>query len=172
MMKNFILKLSILGAVLVFNDNLLQAQKFGYVNSAAILSTLPEVEQMRSTLEAFETQLKKQGEAKVQAYQKKEQDALQKKQRGEMTPKEEEQVSKDLQAEQEAIYKFGQEMEQKIIAKQQELMEPILKKVNDAIKAVAEENGYQFIFDAQSGVILYADESADVTELVKAKLEM
>lgn len=171
-MKNFILKLSIFCAAMFLTANALQAQKFGYVNSAAILATLPEVEQMRSTLEAFETQLKKQGEAKVQAYQKKEQDALQKKQRGEMTPKEEEQVTKDLQAEQEAIYKFGQEMEQKIIAKQQELMEPILKKVNDAIRAVAEENGYQFIFDAQSGVILYADESADVTELVKAKLEM
>ncbi|GAB4248980.1 MAG: OmpH family outer membrane protein [Saprospiraceae bacterium] len=171
-MKKLILKFSIFSAVMLLTASALQAQKFGYVNSAAILSTLPEVEQMRSTLEAFETQLKKQGEAKVQAYQKKEQDALQKKQRGEMTPREEEQVTKDLQAEQEAIYKFGQEMEQKIMAKQQELMEPILKKVNDAIKAVAEENGYQFIFDAQSGVILYADETADVTDLVKAKLEM
>ena len=127
-MKKLILKFSIFSAVMLLTASALQAQKFGYVNSAAILSTLPEVEQMRSTLEAFETQLKKQGEAKVQAYQKKEQDALQKKQRGEMTPREEEQVTKDLQAEQEAIYKFGQEMEQKIMAKQQELMEPILKK--------------------------------------------
>jgi Skp family chaperone for outer membrane proteins len=51
-------------------------------------------------------------------------------------------------------------------------MQPILDKVNAAIKAVAEEHGYQFIFDAQSGVILYADESADITALVKAKLNM
>jgi outer membrane protein len=37
-----------------------------------------------------------------------------------------------------------------------------------AIKAVAEEGGYQFIFDQQ--VLLYGQESADVSTAVKAKL--
>lgn len=171
-MTRMIFKTSLFTALLIIVAFSVQAQKFGYVNSALILQSMPEVEQMRSTLEAFETQLKKQGEAKVQAYQQKEQAALQKKQRGEMTPKEEQQVTQELQAEQEAIYRFSQDMEQKILDKQAELMQPILDKVNAAIRAVAEENGYQFIFDAQSGVILYADESADVTELVKAKINM
>lgn len=171
-MKKLILKISILGAIALFSVNALQAQKFGYVNSALILSTLPEVEQAKSTLQAFETQLQKQGQAKLEAYKQKENAAAQKKQRGEMTPKEEEQVMKDLQAGQEEIYSFGQDMDQQINEKQAELMKPILEKVNTAIKAVADENGYQFIFDAQSGVILFADETADVTELVKAKINM
>jgi outer membrane protein len=49
-------------------------------------------------------------------------------------------------------------------------MQPILDKVNEAIQSVAKEQGFHYIFDANSGVILYADESTDVTNLVKAKL--
>jgi outer membrane protein len=131
---------------------------------------MPEMKQMRSTLEGFQAQLKKQGEARVAAYQQKEQAAMQKKQRGEMTPKEEEQVMADLQKEQEDIYKLGQEMEQKLTDKQNELMAPILEKVNTVINEVATEGEFQYIFDATSGVILYADASTDVTELVKTKL--
>jgi len=41
-------------------------------------------------------------------------------------------------------------------------------------KDVAKENGYTYIFDTSPGigVVLYADESTDVTALVKAKLGM
>jgi outer membrane protein len=147
-----------------------QAQKFGYVNSAAILSELPEMKQLQSSLEAYETILKKDGEAKVAAFQKKQQDAANKKQRGEMTPKEEETVTADLQKMQEDLYAYGQKMESDLAAKQQKDMAPILDKVNTAIQDVAKEGSYQYIFDAQSGIILYADETSDVTKLVKAKL--
>lgn len=87
-----------------------------------------------------------------------------------MTPKEEEQVTAELQKLQEEIYAYSQKAEKEITEKQSQGMEPILKKVNDAIQEVAKEGGFQYIFDAQSGVILYADESTDVTNLVKAKL--
>ncbi len=63
-------------------------------------------------------------------------------------------------------------MEKQLGEKQAEGMKPILEKVNTAIEAVAKEGGFQYIFDTQAGVILYADESADVTSLVKAKIDM
>ncbi len=157
-------------AAMLFCLGSVQAQKFGYVNSAAILSELPEMKQLQSSLEAYETILKKDGEAKVAAFQKKQQDAANKKQRGEMTPKEEETVTSDLQKMQEDLYAYGQKMESDLAAKQQKDMAPILDKVNTAIQDVAKEGGYQYIFDAQSGIILYADETSDVTKLVKAKL--
>ena len=158
--------------MLVCFANLAQAQKFGYVNSGAILAELPEMKQLQSSLEAYQTILKKDGEAKVAAFQQKQESAAQKKQRGEMTPKEEEVVTADLQKMQEDLYAYGQKMESDLAAKQQKDMEPILTKVNTAIQDVAKEGSYQYIFDAQSGVILYADESSDVTKLVKAKLGM
>ena len=44
------------------------AQKFGYVNSKAILSELPAVKQMEANLKALGTQLQKKGEQMVTAY--------------------------------------------------------------------------------------------------------
>ncbi len=169
MIKTFV-KAGVFTAMLVCFANVAQAQKFGYVNSGAILSELPEMKQLQSTLKAYETILKKDGEAKVAAFQAKQEAAAQKKQRGEMTPKEEETVSAELQKMQEDLYAYGQKMESDMAAKQQKEMEPVLTKVNTAIQDVAKEGNFQYIFDAQSGVILYADESTDVTKLVKAKL--
>ena len=169
MIKTFV-KTGLFTAVLVCFASFAQAQKFGYVNSAAILSELPEMKQMQSSLKAYETILKKDGEAKVATFQQKQEAAAQKKQRGEMTPKEEETVTADLQKMQEDLYAYGQKIEADMTEKQQKEMEPILAKVNTAIQDVAKEGNFQYIFDAQSGVILYADESSDVTKLVKAKL--
>jgi outer membrane protein len=45
-----------------------------------------------------------------------------------------------------------------------------LNEVNDAIKAVAKENGYQFIFEKKT--LLYYEDAMDVGVLVKAKLKM
>ena len=43
-------------------------------------------------------------------------------------------------------------------------------KVNQAIKDIAAEDGYTYIFDTSLGIILYADESTDLTEKVKSRL--
>jgi Skp family chaperone for outer membrane proteins len=37
---------------------------------------------------------------------------------------------------------------------------------------VAKENGFVFVFDTNSNVVLYAHESLDVTQLVKTKLNI
>ena len=53
-----------------------------------------------------------------------------------------------------------------------DILAPILDEVRNAIAAVAKENGYSYIFDGSPGVgvLLYADDSTNVTGLVKAKL--
>lgn len=169
-MKQIIMKTGILAAVLLMFAGTVQAQKFGYVNSALVLSEMPEMKQLQSSLEAFQKVKQKEGEAKMQAFEQKRASAAQKKERGDMTPKEEQEVMAELQTLQEELYQFSSTAEQEVAEKQQKDMEPILTKVNDAINAVAEEGEYQYIFDAQSGVILYADETSDVTEKVMAKL--
>ncbi|MEO1260160.1 MAG: OmpH family outer membrane protein [Bacteroidota bacterium] len=171
-MMKVLFKSLILTAAFILITDVVQAQKIGYVNSALLVSELAEMKKLNSTLEAFQTQLKKKGEAEVAKFKKKEQEAVQKKQRGEMTPKEEELVMAELQAMQDSIYAMGADMEKQLATKQSDGMKPILDKVNAAIEAVAAEGGYSYILDTQAGVILYADESADVTELVKAKMSL
>lgn len=169
-MKKFILKTGILAVLMVVLAGSVQAQKFGYVNSALVLSEMPEMKQLQSSLEAFQKVKQKEGEAKMAAFEQKRTSAEQKKSRGDMTPKEESEVMAELQKLQEELYQFSATAEQEVAEKQQEEMAPILEKVNTAISEVAEESDFQYIFDAQSGVILYADESSDVTEAVMKKL--
>lgn len=146
------------------------AQKFGYINSSAVLAELPEVQQMRSNLESLQTQLQKKGQQMLTDYQKEQQDAVTKQQSGTMSPNEEKTALENLQKKEQEILKFEQEMQQKLATKEQELLSPILERVNNAIQAVAKEQGFQFVFDTTSGVLLYADESQDITAMVKAKL--
>ncbi len=146
------------------------AQKFGYVNSQLILSELPEVKQMNANLQALGEQLQKKGQQMVAAYQAKEQSAVAQKEKGALSPVQEEGLLKELQEEQATIMNFEKEMQSTIYAKEQELTKPILEKINNAIQAVAAENGFNMIFEA--GVLLYADESSDVSSQVRAKLGM
>ncbi len=166
--KLFILVLMM--AATAFNAD---AQKFGYLNSAEILSGMTEVKQANSSMEALQKQLQKKGQQMVQAYQTKLQDLQKKEQAGELSPKQIEDEAAKLKAEEEKIGKFQQDMDSQIREKQNTLLQPIFDRVNAAIKDVAKENGYNYVFDrnaAQGSTILYADETQDVTALVKTKL--
>ena len=61
--------------------------------------------------------------------------------------------------------------EEEIYKKRQSLMKPIQEDVYNAVKAVAEEKGYQVIFDrASSQSIVFASPRIDVSNDVLAKL--
>ncbi len=145
-----------------------QAQKFGYLNSAAVLSEMPEIKQADSSLEALQKQLQKKGQQMVEDYQRKAQELQQKIQDGNITPRQQEEEVAKIKQEEDKIAQFEQDMMKQLNDKRTELMQPIYDRVNQAIKDVASENGYQFIFD--SNVLLYAEESQDVSTLVKTKL--
>lgn len=146
----------------------LQAQKFGYVNSAAILAEMPEIKQAEANLEALQKQLQKKGQEMVEKLQQDYQDVQQKVELGQLSPVQQETEGQRLQTAQNDIAKFEQDMVAQVQKKRDELLEPIYARVNDAIKAVAQEQGFQFIFD--QGILLYSEESQDVSAFVKAKL--
>jgi Skp family chaperone for outer membrane proteins len=49
-------------------------------------------------------------------------------------------------------------------------MGPVFDEINEAIHKVGEEEGYDFIFDAVAGNIVYAKEDHDVTDKVLKEL--
>ena len=67
--------------------------------------------------------------------------------------------------------KFGPEGE--LMRKNIELSEPIFQKINDAIQGMAEEEGYDFIFDAAapSSGLVFAKEEYDLTESLLELME-
>ena len=49
------------------------------------------------------------------------------------------------------------------------MLQPLIDKIGKAIEDVAKENGYAYIIDASTGVLLYRG-GDDVTDLIKTKL--
>jgi outer membrane protein len=165
MKKSILLGLLLMGFLLNAN-----AQKYGYVTSGALLEKMPEMEQMRSNLEAYQSQLQKKGEQMFKDFQAKQTDAASKKERGELAPVQEQKILEELQKQQEELVNFEQEMQDMLLSRQDELLKPILERVNDAIKDVSKEEGFTMVFDMSSGAILFTDENLDITAKVKEKL--
>lgn len=148
------------------------AQKFAIVDMDYILRNVPAYEMANEQLnqvslrwEKEVTDLSKEAETMYKNYQA---DMVfltddQKKKR------EEEIVAKEKEVTDLRYKYFGAEGE--LYKKRQSLMKPIQEDVYNAVKAVAEEKGYQVIFDrASSQSIVFSSPRIDVSNEVLAKL--
>jgi len=171
MKKMIFLGLLLMSTMLIAQEaDSLTTPKYGYVASGAILDKLPEMEQMQSDLEGYQTILQKKGQQMVQDFQTKQKDAASKKERGELSPLQEQKILEELQTLQDDIVAYEQEMQQKMVAKQEELLKPVLDRVNEVIQDICKAEGYTMVFDLSSGAVLFADEKSDITPKVKEKL--
>ena len=147
-------------------------QLFGHVNSQEILNIMPEAATAQLALQAELQGLQEQGQMMMEEFeaQQKEfqinQDSMNDAVRNDKL--------KSLENLQERIVLFDQSAEQSIQMKQAELYEPILTKIQNAIDDVAKEKGYAYIFDlvGMQGGIVYKNDSQDITNLVKSKLNL
>ncbi len=148
------------------------AQKFALIDMDYILRNVPAYEmaneQLNQVSQRWEkevNELSKEAETMYKNYQS---DMVfltddQKKKR------EEEIVAKEKEVTDMRYKYFGPEGE--LYKKRQSLMKPIQEDVYNAVKAVAEEKGYQTIFDrASSQSIVFASPRIDVSNEVLAKL--
>ena len=156
--------------ICIFATVAVSAQKFGYINSQELIQQIPQVKQANAELEALQSQYEKKIEDEANALQTKYQALLRKQESGDISPKQYEVEVQALEQERLNIEKAQQEMQQNLSKKSEDLLKPIRDKINNAIVEVATENGFTYIFDYSLGIILYAEESADVSALVKAKM--
>ncbi len=146
------------------------AQKFGYTNSQAILLEMPDVKRADAKLEALQKQLQKKGQQMLEEYQKKGADLDRRYKAGELSQIQAEAEMTKLREEEQRIMKYEQDMMAQLATKREELIKPILDNVQKAIDDVAAEQGYQYVFDTSTGVLLYAKPEDDITGKVKTKL--
>ncbi len=158
--------------VIMASGNPLAAQnKYGHMNYGNLLEQVPELKSGNTTLETYRDQLVKQGKERAAKWEKEVKDFQVKAQAGEKTGLQIKQAKEKFGKEQEAIAALEQEVIQKVSSKRDEILKPILDKVDAAVKAVGKENGYSMIFDSSLyNFILSAEDSDDVTPLVKKKL--
>lgn len=145
------------------------APKIGYVNSALLLQGMPERTNADSAVakyaRSFQEQIDlmmKDYQSKVQVYQSSEKT---------MTDAVKEVKQKELEDLGNRIQTTQQSAQEKLQAKKEEVYKPILDKAEKAIKDVAKEKKYDFVFDISAGgVMLYGNEAFDITRDVKAKM--
>ena len=166
-MRKF-LTLIILVALVGFTSTA-SAQKIAFVNSSLLLQDMPQVKQAESEIQVLRTQLQKAYQNDVTKWQGKLQDLQRKEKQGEISPKMLQDEAKVLEDEQQGLIKKEQDMLGQLQEKENELLQPILNEVNEAIKKVAEANGYQAVFDA-TPALLYIDPVIDISELVRTEL--
>ena len=144
------------------------SQKFGYINSAELLKIMPETKRAEANLEAFVKNLEKQFGGLQSEYQTKVTE-FQSQERTMVDAVKETRIRaiQDLEQRLQQSQVSGQ---QQVAKKREDLFKPILDKAEKAIKEVGKENGYDYIFDTNTGSFIYAKESHNVLPLVKAKL--
>ncbi len=166
MKKTFLFAILVLSA-LSFHASA-QTLKFGHIDSGALIQMMPQTKQADSTLKRFGESLDSQLKAMTGEYQSKLQnyqskvdsmpDAIR-------TTKE-----KELTDLGQRIQDFQQTAQESIQKKKEEIYGPILKKAEDAIKEIAKEKSYSYIFDTSLGSVIYAQESDNIMAMVKEKL--
>lgn len=147
-----------------------QNLKIGHINSSDILKLMPEVKAAQAELEKFSKELQNQSDLLVSEYQKKT-DEYQS-----LPPNTSDILKKDKETEivqlEQRIKKFQEDAQGEVSKKQSELLEPIMKKLQDVIKEVAKEKGYDYILDTSTGSVVYQNEAFDIAPLVKKKLNI
>lgn len=146
-----------------------QTGKFGHVNYQKLIQGLPGYKTAEGKLQEFSKQLQDTYMAMQEEYQKKVQDYTEKE--SSMLPAIKEVKQKEIIDLEKRMQQLEVNSQQQLMEKQQELLAPLEEKVIQAIKGLAKEKGYTYIFDFSPGSgILYAPETDDVTALIKGKL--
>ncbi len=165
-------KLIIIMAVAIAGVCSAAAQKFAMVDMEYILKNVPTYEMANEQLEQLSQRWQKEVEAIGKEAQTMYQSYLADKvflTADQAKKREEEIVAKEKEATELRMKYFGPEGE--LYKKRQSLLKPVQDDVYNAVKKVAEERGYQAIFDrATASDIIYASPRIDVSNEVLAKL--
>jgi outer membrane protein len=153
---------------LVFVGNTTKAQtKIGTISLAELVPNMPEYKKADTAMNEFQTALNQQYQDLVNEYQQ-QQTMLSSKDTSKYTAAQLEIKRKDLGDLLQKLQNFQTTAEQMRNQKNQELLAPITKKAQDAIQAVAKENGYTYIISKDQ--LLVSPPADDILPLVKKKL--
>lgn len=159
--------ITLVALTLVVGASFAQGLKLGHINSNQLLSIMPETKAADSVLQKFGTSLQNQLQTMNTEYEGK---VGEYKNEASMLDAVKEMKVKEITDLEDRIREFQQSAQENISKKKEEIYAPILKKAEEAIKGIAKEKGYTYIFDAGVGVLLYSQDSDDILPLVKAKL--
>ncbi len=148
-------------------------QKIAYINSAEIISAMPEYTTMTNDIQKEVTAVESRMKELEEEYAKKTESFMAEAEGLSETIRNSR--LQEIQDIEERASVFNQQSQQRLQQLQQSLFAPIVEKVNTAIQQVGLENNYAYVLDVNpasgGGVIVYVHpNSENATDLVKRKL--
>lgn len=174
-MKNLV-KVAVVAAGLFFTVNAASAQqKFGHINSEELLKSMPEIKVADTNFETFRKQKQSALEQMGAEHQKKTVAAQELYKT--LSEANKDAVNKELQTRsneiadlEKRITEAQQKAETELATKRNELYQPVFDKAETAVKAVAKEKGYAYVFDISQPGVVYFEGGDDLLSAVKTKL--
>lgn len=146
--------------------------KIGHCNTDSLIVLMPEyttaMTKMDSTQKHYEQELKDmQTELETLSASLQANSAT-------MSALRKQREQEDLQMKYQRMQQFAQDAQQILVTAEQELLNPVIEKLQDAINQVGESKGLDYVLDSsrRNGVIIYKKDSRDITNDVKAKLNL
>jgi outer membrane protein len=146
-----------------------QAQRIAYLNSQAIIAETPgaaeaqaAIQQERDRLQQRLAVLEDSNRIVTEEYGR--QSVL-------LSPEEKKRREDQIVAKRQAWGQRAQILQDEMLNRQQELMRPIMSRVEAIIEAVRTEGNYGIIFDTESGAMVSADTTLDLTSQIIARLK-
>lgn len=170
-MKNILKFIIILAiAVSAMQVSAQKAQKLGHINFASLYEMMPGQDSIKTAFTAYQEQLQSQFQAMQTEYETKLGDYQNN--QATMSNIIKQTKEKEIVDLQRRIQEFQQTAQEDLQAKEAELTAPVIEKARNAVKEVAKENGYTFIFNSTEGLLLYSEPADDILPMVKKKLNL
>ena len=163
-----IFKIAIVGAALVVSSFTANAQKIAHINLDSLISIMPESKTAQQAVQDYAKQLEEQVTT-MQTELKTKYDDYQAhmKDMPEVVRASKEKELNDLN---QRIQDFQQQAQTDYQKKSAELSKPVYEKAKKAVDAVAKENGFKYVLDTSTGLVLYSEASDDIIAMVIKKL--
>lgn len=173
-MKNLV-KAAVVAIGLLAGSTVNAQQRFAHINSAELLQSMPEMKTADASFQTYAKakqtaleQMDAERQKKIVVYQDKaktlseaNKDAIGK----ELTV-----LQNEIGEMEKRITSSQEKAQEEVQTKRSEIYQPVFKKAEDAVKAVAKEKGYAYVFDISQPGVVYFDGGDDLISSVRAKL--
>lgn len=171
-----LVRIGLVAAGLLVAGNVANAQqKFGHINSADLLQSMPEMKTADANFQTFAKQkqtalelMDAERTKKITLYNDK--TKMLSEANKETLGKEIEALVKEIQDMEKRITETQEKSQEDLTTKRGEIYQPVFKKAEDAVKVVAKEKGFAYVFDVSQPGVVYFDGGEDLLLAVKAKL--
>jgi outer membrane protein len=163
-------KVAMFVVAVVISQSAFAQIKLGHINSSELVGMMPETKLADDSLKRFTEDLNVQLQQMLGELQTKYGDFQSK--QGSWSEAIREYRAKEIQDLQTNIDNFQQRAQQDISRRKEDLYGPIFEKAEKAIKEVAKEGKYSYIFDSSAGTLLYQQDSDDIMDAVKKRLNL